>query len=126
VPTCAGGIVDLEVQNPFAMLYHIANVSPYVAKVISDSAEPSTAAAPWKLVLYGDEITPGNQLSYKGDRKFWGFYWTVTQFGSAALSDEVHRWSGCCQTPLNQRSMLKHQSMLKHCAQLAGAAATLP
>jgi len=90
VPSRAGAAVELEVQNPFAMLYHTAAVSPYVAGLILQAAqrEPPSAASPWKLFLYGDEITPGNQMSYKGERKFWGFYWTIGQFGSAALSDE--------------------------------------
>jgi len=99
VPSRAGAAVELEVQNPFAMLYHTAAVSPYVAGLILQAAqrEPPSAASPWKLFLYGDEITPGNQMSYKGERKFWGFYWTIGQFGSAALSDEDNViWLSSC------------------------------
>ena len=45
---------------------------------------------PWRLVLYADEILPGNQLVYTSGRKLWGFYWSVLEWGSAALADEDH------------------------------------
>ena len=50
---------------------------------------------PWSLILYADEILPGNQLAYKNKRKMWGIYWTILNLGSAALSDEelLHKTS---------------------------------
>lgn len=80
-----------EVQNPFAMLYHVAKNSPVVASALQAAASQQmcTVADPFHLLLYADEITPGNQLAYKTERKFWGFYWTIAEFGTARLSDEA-------------------------------------
>lgn len=91
LPNASGNTTQFEVQNPFAMLYHVAKSSPCVSDMLiaASSRSPPSVASPWTLVLYGDEILPGNQLSYRGDRKFWGFYWTIAQLGSAALSDEA-------------------------------------
>ena len=85
------GDQNFEVQNPFAMLYHVAKSSPYVSSVVAaaTSVRQPTLPSPYHLILYADEITPGNQLAYKGDRKFWAFYWTIAEFGSARLADEV-------------------------------------
>lgn len=108
--TLSVGCLEFEVQSPFAMLYHVARTSPYVADVISAATrrKPSTVVDPWHLILYADEITPGNQLAYKSERKFWGFYWSVAQFGSAAIADEdMHSeikpnvsLAGCCPSVL--------------------------
>ena len=64
------------------------------------SSSPTT---PLTLCLYADEVLPGNPLAVTTDRKLWCFYWTVLEFGSAALSNEdmqtcmhghmhVHAW----------------------------------
>lgn len=88
--TLTVGGFEFEVQNPFAILHHVAKTSHYFADVISSAAhrKPSSVEEPWELILYADEITPGNAMAYKIERKFWGFYWSVAQFGSAALADE--------------------------------------
>lgn len=90
------GNIELEVQHPFAMLYHCSLKSAALSKLIAATAEkqPPTLMDPWHLVLYADEILPGNQLAYKHSRKFWGIYWSILEFGAAALSDEDSRECG--------------------------------
>ena len=80
----------LEVQHPFAMLWHSCASSASVSGLISRAfaASPCTLSMPWSLILYADEILPGNQLAYKNKRKMWRIYWTILNLGSAALSDE--------------------------------------
>lgn len=85
-----GGELTLEIQHPLAMLYQACASSKSLSRLVERTfaATPSSIAAPWGIVLYADEILPGNQLAYKSARKMWGFYWTVLQFGPGAHSDE--------------------------------------
>ena len=81
---------QFEVQHPFSMLYHTCKTSPAMASLMR-SVRTTAPGMPLSLVFYCDEITPGNQLSYKNQRKTWGFYWTVLEYGHAALSSEDAR-----------------------------------
>jgi hypothetical protein len=83
--------VQLEVQHPLAMLYHCCTLHNSFSKFIGQvaAARPPTIDKPWRLILYTDEVLPGNQLGYKSARKFWAVYWSILEFGSSVLSDEV-------------------------------------
>ncbi len=83
--------MQLEVQHPLAMLYHCCALSNSFSKFIGQvaAARPPTIDKPWRLILYTDEVLPGNQLGYKSARKFWAVYWSILEFGSSVLSDEV-------------------------------------
>ena len=85
-----GKVVDVEVQHPFAMLYHVCSTSAKYAVFICRAltAKPCSVVSPWTIVLYTDEILPGNQMNYKGALKIWGFYWAILELGCEALSDE--------------------------------------
>ena len=82
--------IKLEVQHPAAMLYHACAISTSFAHLVrrAAAAKPPSVTSPWTLILYSDEISPGNQLSHQNDRKVWGVYWSILEFGSAALSKE--------------------------------------
>jgi hypothetical protein len=86
-----GGPVQLEVQHPLAMLYYCCTLSSSLSKFIGQlaAAIPPTIDRPWRLILYTDEVLPGNQLGYKSARKFWAVYWSIYEFGSSVVSDEV-------------------------------------
>ena len=49
---------------------------------------PPSIDKPWRLVAYTDEVTPGNPLAQKNNRKFQAFYWSFLEFGLSALSRE--------------------------------------
>ncbi|OLQ13463.1 hypothetical protein AK812_SmicGene2515 [Symbiodinium microadriaticum] len=49
---------------------------------------PNGPTSPWKIVLYADEITPGNALKPLNSRKVHGFYVSFAEFG-AELSSET-------------------------------------
>ena len=104
-----GADETLEVQSPPAMLYHVCNTSIAFSELIESAAatRPPSVVSPWTLVLYTDEILPGNQLSYKGARKMWGFYWTILELGTAALSNEERATVWSSTYP---RQLLKHLS----------------
>ena len=83
--------IKLEVQHPAAILYYACSTSASFANMVRRTSvkRPPTLAAPWTFILYADEISPGNQLAHQNDRKVWGVYWSVLEFGSAVLSHEV-------------------------------------
>jgi hypothetical protein len=54
-------------------------------------AHPCTRENPWHLVVYGDEVVPGNVLRLDNKRKFFAVYVTVKEFGPAYLKHE-HMW----------------------------------
>lgn len=84
-----GDAITLEIQHPCAMLHHVCSISESMSAMVARARRP-TLLEPWRLVLYADEILPGNQLAYTSGRKLWGFYWSVLEWGSAALADEDH------------------------------------
>ena len=107
VPCASGGDdIQVEVQNPFAMLYHCCSTSNAMSALVKRVHEkkPGTLSTPWNMILYTDEITPGNQLGYKSQRKLWAIYWSVLEWGPEALSDE-DRHQHASQLPHDVASM---------------------
>ena len=49
---------------------------------------------PWHLILYHDELTPGDLLAAEQNKKHFAFYFSFREFGQAALSHE------CCWLPV--------------------------
>ena len=50
--------------------------------------KPPTLDDPWNIVMYTDEVTPGNVLAVVNNRKFHAIYWSFMELGSNALSRE--------------------------------------
>ena len=78
------GNFQLEVQDPAAMLARVAATPGLRGLLRRACASPP----PWHLVVYSDEVSPGNPLGYVGARKTWAVYWSILEFGQAALSSE--------------------------------------
>ena len=51
-------------------------------------AYPCSQSKPWRIVVYADEVLPGNQLKHVNLRKLQAIYWSILEFGVAALSLE--------------------------------------
>ena len=82
------GGVQVEIQSPFAMLYHCSKL-PGFAPLLSDCASAAPGSAyNATLAVYADEITPGNPLANKVTRKSWAIYWSILEWGPEALSNE--------------------------------------
>ena len=92
-------ITLIDKDNAEAVLY-IAHPMALLVTIVSDCekfasffhrklrAHPCSHDNPWNLVLYTDEVTPGNPLATMNKRKFQAIYWTFLEFGNAALSRE--------------------------------------
>ncbi len=81
---------EFEIQQPWSMLYEACRVSSGIAHLVSALPE-SSVSKPLSLCFYADEITPGNQLSYRNQRRSWGCHWSIYEFGAAALTTEDQR-----------------------------------
>jgi hypothetical protein len=80
----------LVVSHPFAMLdYTLRTSAPFWDFFRSRLLIfPSTPETPWRVVLYTDEIVPGNVLAPLTLRKCQGMYWTFFEFGPELLCRE--------------------------------------
>lgn len=90
VPLAAGGELEIELQSPQAMLFEMVRSSETFSSMVErtfDRCQP-TAAAPWSIILYNDEVTPGAEMRAHNPRKLETFYWSIYQFGMHVLSDE--------------------------------------
>ena len=88
--TIAMAARTLTVSHPHAILYHcLLTVEPFWVFFESRLAlHPCAPATPWHLVLYTDEVLPGNVLAPLTLRKSQAIYWTFLEFGPAALCRE--------------------------------------
>ncbi len=80
----------LDVLSPMAMLSHAATTSrpfnEFLTRIMA--RKPSSHTHPWGIIIYSDEITPGNVIAHENLRKTQTIYWTFKQFGIACLSAE--------------------------------------
>ena len=90
-------LVRIAVAHPLALLWKSANecghFKQYLRKRLREV--PSSFERPWKLVIYSDEVTPGNPLATNNKRKFQAIYWSFMELGITALSRE-EAWFCVC------------------------------
>ena len=82
--------IKVDYLDPAACLWHALQTSPLFSEFFGKKAEElgSGPTQQWSIILYSDEITPGNQLKASNSRKLQTFYWSLAEFGAAALSCE--------------------------------------
>ena len=85
-----GTTVDLPMACPFSSVVYALEESDSFRSFFKHrlSLKPSSPEDPWTIVLYCDEVTPGNPLSTSNRRKFHAFYWSFIELGTEALSHE--------------------------------------
>ena len=73
-----------------ATLYTLIRECPKLDAFIQQKLveHPSTPDNPWGLIVYNDEISPGNQLLHHNPRKTQTFYYSFIEFDAEALSSE--------------------------------------
>ena len=87
----AGEPVKLfTVAHPLASLWQACNECVPFARFMSECLRrhPCSIDNPWSIVLYSDEVTPGNVVAVINNRKFHAIYWSFLDFGHNALSYE--------------------------------------
>ena len=102
-PTPYGELHDVEVRpgvkvsfiRPAALMYSAVKTCPAFSLLMNKTIA-STSPHPLQLIIYTDEVTLGNQLSYRNRWKTWALYYTVQQFGNAVISDgDFHAQTYC-------------------------------
>ena len=84
----SGATMSIEVQDPLAMLYQVCISSMCFSSLIQPLIAGTSPTRPLGIILYCDEVMPGNPLAVKAERKLWAWYWTIHELGPAALSNE--------------------------------------
>ena len=82
--------VKVSYLCPAASLHNAALCCPGFSPLLQEclTRTPPTILRPWRLVVYTDEVSPGNQLKAQNSRKLWAIYWSVQELGSRALTKE--------------------------------------
>ena len=82
----------IPIADPFASLwYFIKEGGPDGFRDFLKHAlleHPPTPDNPWSIIMYTDEVTPGNVLSLLNTRRFHAIYWSFMELGATALSRE--------------------------------------
>ena len=79
---------QIAIANPFALLFKaVRECSPFSRffrqKLLEKMPSPQD---PWNLILYSDEVTPGNPLAALNKRKLQAIYLLFLELGYNALS----------------------------------------
>ena len=80
----------LTIAHPLALLWVASSDSSSFSAFLQQKLKdhPPSLEKPWNLVIYTDEVTPGNPLATLNKRKFHALYWSFLEFGVNALSKE--------------------------------------
>ena len=87
---CGTSTSKLVLAHPVALLWTVYSNCNAFADFLECrlAANPCTMARPWNMILYVDEVHPGDVLGGKKARKFHAMYWSFKEFGPLALSQE--------------------------------------
>lgn len=91
LPLETGGEYTWAALNPFAMLWLLwSKCAGFQAAVRTAHARiPSSRKCPWNIILYNDEVAPGNLLKTDNTRKLQVFYWSFKEFDHELLCREA-------------------------------------
>lgn len=89
VPLVSGAVRQFATVCPFAMLWVGAQTLHFRALLNAViTRRPSTPDKPWHIVLYSDEVTPGNNLKASNHKKLQGVYWSILEFEEALCKED--------------------------------------
>lgn len=77
--------------DPAACLYHAVESCTKFGAFVQDivaTREPSINSR-WGIVLYSDEVSPGNQLKPLNSRKLQTFYWSFRELGASLCQEDA-------------------------------------
>jgi hypothetical protein len=81
---------QIVIGHPLAMLWKAVHVGSQFSKYFQErlNHKPSSSSDPWSLLLYSDEVTPGDPLAAINLRRFHAVYWSFLELGLESLSHE--------------------------------------
>ncbi|CAK0800077.1 unnamed protein product [Prorocentrum cordatum] len=88
--TLDGETQTLCIAQPLALISHAYQISNQFASFLSrlHAENPSSVERPWRVCLYSDEVTPANPLAVDQKKKVQVMYFSLLEFGAAALCRE--------------------------------------
>ena len=88
--------VPMLALNQLALLYKAYRQGGSFTTLLSRclQKQPATPESPYRLIMYTDEVTPGNVLSHSNKLKICVFYFSFLEFGPQVLQKE-DAWL-CC------------------------------
>ena len=132
VITLAGGIKKFPVLNLPTFLQGVFAEGGYFSQLLLEmhQRKPSTYHAPWRGILYADELHPGNQLN-STSRKTWCLYFSWLELTPKLLTEEKHWFTlmairshevADIEAGISQvtRQLLEHMFTHEHGSPLAG------
>ena len=91
LPLAGGGTFLWDYVNPVACFNYFTFNVPEFSDLLCAlyRAAPPTPQAPWRMIAYTDEATPGNLLSADNVRRTHALYWSLLEFGEERLMREA-------------------------------------
>jgi hypothetical protein len=91
LPLVAGGVFQWPVALPQDLLPYCYSECGGFRSIVTEALakHPCTLRSPWRLILYCDEITPGNPLRPDNKRKMTAFYISWVELGPFLRSEEA-------------------------------------
>eukprot|EP00959_Pyramimonas_sp_CCMP1952_P042865 896903-Pyramimonas_sp.AAC.1 len=80
------GIVVVWIQHPLGFLERACAEAESFKELMLETVRKHGTLS---IILYSDEVTPGNVLSNRNKRKFHALYWSIKEFGWPLLSNEL-------------------------------------
>ena len=94
---------EIVLVNPLSLLYAAyeqgGSMTELIDKAMTD--HPPTPDKPWRLLVYFDEVVPGNPIGYANKRKVWVCYFSFAEYGAVHLQNEAS-WLPCMEIRSNQ------------------------
>jgi len=87
-----GERLKVGIQHPMAFTRHCFDECVGFRNMIDAAVRTHGLDRPWRLLLYNDGVTPQDSASSHDKRKLINIYWSLAEFGLAALSSE-EAWS---------------------------------
>ena len=86
-----GGEIAIDYLDPAACLWHRLNSCELFRSFMLQMLDrkQATINSRWGIVLYSDEVSPGNQLKVTNARKLQTFYWSFREFGTSLTREDA-------------------------------------
>ena len=112
-----GREVKVEYLHPLACLWHAlhtcAKFRAFFENILATS--PCDMNRKWRLVIYSDEVSPGNQLKVTNARKVHAVYWASQEFGRALMAEDGWITLTCVRTQTVNQLQDNVSQLTKHC-----------
>lgn len=112
-----GSKVKVPFCNPAAWLHYCSRNCRRMQNLLDGaSATPNNIRTPWQLIIYLDEVSPGNALKVHNRRKLQCIYWAFQEIGGIPLTQE-HSWNvlTCVRTDTVNRLKSGLSQLFRRC-----------